>query len=41
MILFYKIFLGVCFMLVATAFIQFLMEIWENRYQRKLKDRFK
>ena len=41
MITFYKIFLSVCFMLIATAFIQFLMEIWEDKYQRKIKDRFK
>jgi len=41
MIIFYKMFLGVCFALVATAFIQFLMEIWEDKYQRKLKDRSK
>jgi len=37
MVLFYKIFLGVSFGLIALAFIQFLMEIWEDKYQRKRK----
>jgi len=41
MIIFYKMFLGVCFGLIATAFIQFLMEVWKVKYERKLKDRFK
>ena len=41
MIIFYKIFLGVCFALIATAFIQFLMEGWKIKYERKTKDRFK
>jgi hypothetical protein len=41
MILFYKMFIGVCFGLMVTAFIQFLMEGWKDKYERKLKDRLK